>query len=191
MNLFKKITGLFSDNENVEKPKTTPSVHVVGVAEPVITFVQFVKDNPKRFKHITTTDKRNLLHTRYVLMDTETNESWNMNVSKSMYDGVPSISSSTKWLKNEELKYIYEELIRKPSIETNNRLAKINVWKSNKKERSERERLMRAYGNKKRPPEPPPMRRGDGGSEPLKRTCHWDCSGCNSCGSTGHSSCLF
>lgn len=115
-----------------QKKQDTP----VGVSEPVISFVETFKANPKRFK-LRKTDHVDF----YYLYDSKEKMSYEFyyyNFNDYVGFGHPF---KYDWLTDEEKVYINTEM--KPYYEE--RIARIIVYRTNKRTKRERQKYMKIY----------------------------------------------
>lgn len=121
-----------------------------GVGEPVISFVNCVLANPKRFKIERRTGLRILGRSYYTLKDTKTNEGWPFYQHTVPYQVLCAISIISNLhvvsdlVVKSEVKYILDKL--EPLFHKyQKRLANFNEKKHNRDIRRERKRLMGVY----------------------------------------------
>jgi hypothetical protein len=138
-----------------KKKQKTKEEYVPDISEPVISFVETFKKNPRRFKIYTDYDLDILVN--YILKDQHTKEKWSFSVRNIEYLCIGYIPDGhinnyifvmNNFLTIKELKYIYDNLheyffnriVKYTDLKYKSRKLKIK-----KQKEQERERLKRIY----------------------------------------------
>lgn len=84
-----------------------------NVQEPVLAFVEFVKNNPKKFKITLKKPPEQYIDAVYTLHDNINNKKYDFCVQYPLYPRTKTrICTAISWLTQEECVFIYDELIK-------------------------------------------------------------------------------
>lgn len=119
----------------------------MSISEPIISFVETFKANPKRFKvyRVKGYDSQRMYRVlHFVLADNLEKISWNFDIKSVVRGGYIDMSVAPKWLTQAEADYIYFQL--KPYwLERDNRIRNKRHERRKRKLEKEREALKKVY----------------------------------------------
>lgn len=141
MNWFTKLFKKKEIEENKEE-------RVLDIKEPVYSFVECFKNNPKRFKLKVEKDPgrySNCVRFNYQLTDTQTKK--NFEASRTIYSYryiADGFNNYPEYLSQDEIRYIYNELSQVYEVRRK-KLQEIKQMRAKRKADKEREQLMKDY----------------------------------------------
>lgn len=150
MNWFKKLFAA-SPHECL-LPPIAPQIYVPmpkvkqnkDISEPVYSFIECVRNNPKRFVESSDYSKIDINIKNYRIKDNQTKESWEISIYRTYSEEFSYVMDKPSFISNNEAMYLVEQI---RSI-YQNKLKRKNYVLQKRKERltkKERQRLMEIY----------------------------------------------